>query len=604
LYDDAEAASVSSLYGWAGSSGDTDPTLTLNVVRPNVDALSTQLAKARPLPMPLTSEGSFSQQKRARLLGQAIEGQFTKSKVWPTNFSIIRDSVLYGTGFAFVYRDGEDICYDRVLPWEVDVDPRDSIYGAPRTIYLTRLVDRLVLKERFPKFAEKIERADSQFSDYFSASSATDSDAIIVVEAWHLASGPKAKDGWHSICVSNATLLKEKYEYDRAPLFPLYVMPPSLGYFGTGFGRQLMSHQYTVNTIARRVQQMAELAPSYLAVPNGSEINIDMLDNSPWPVIEHNQGFVPSVIQPAPFQPQLWDLVKQVYSMSFDTTGVSQTAAQSDLPKALREATGIALQLHNENRSERFYVASKLYEQFCIDVADHMIRLFEEIVDDGGEVTITAPGKSGYRKFLQQIDYSKVRMDRDTFSLEVFPTSMLKQEPTMRAAQVESWINSKFISPEEGRSLLEFPDIERFDDLERAKYETAERIIERMLDEDVPLEEAYTAPEPFFDLQLCMKKANQALLRAQNSGEPEERLQLLRDFILAVQDELQQAAAAQQGPPPDGGGAPPPPDMGAPAPPALPGPPPGPGPGPAPGGDSGLTASQLAAATQTGSIPQ
>lgn len=574
LYDENDLATLAAMYG---TGSDIDPSLSLNVVRPNVDMLTTQLAKARPLPMPLTSDGRFSQQRRARLLGQAIEGQFTKSRVWESNLYILRDAVLHGTGFAFLYRDGDEICFDRVLPSEIDVDPRDALYGKPRTIYLTRLVDRLVLIERFPKFAKLIERADNRFNDYYSAIAAMDSDTVVVVEAWHLPSGPKAKDGWHSICISNATLTKEKYTYTRAPIFPLYVMPPCSGYFGTGFGRQLQGYQYTTNVLARRVQQHAELAPSYLAVSNGSDVNIDSLDNSPWPILTYNQGFKPDVVQPQPFPPQLWELVKQVYGMSFDATGVSQTAAQSDLPKALKDATGIAIQLHNENRSERFYIASKLYEQFCIDIAYHMIDLFEEIVEDGGQVSITAPGKSGYRKFLQQIDYKKVRLDRETFSLEVYPTSMLKTEPTMRAAQVESWINSQFISPDEGRAMLEFPDIDRFDELERAQFETAERVIERMLDEDVPLEDAYTAPEPFWNLQLCLKKATQALEHSENVGEPEERLSLLRDFIIAVQDEIFKAMPPEQPPAPAPTEAQPP-----------------------QGG--GLTASELAAATQTGAV--
>lgn len=548
LYDDAD------FFGSLPIKQGLEPesTLALNVVRPNVDTATTQLCKARPLPMPITRDGDYSQQRRARLMGKFLEGQWIRSKVWETNFQIVRDAFLYGTGFSYSYTVGDRVCYDRVFPWEVDVDPREGLYGKPKSLYLTRLVDRLYLQELYPKKAKAIENSDGFFDDFLSQSSMDTSDCVVVIEGWRLPSYEGAKDGHHVISVSDGTLLEEDYEGDAFPVIPFYIMPPSMGYYGVGMGKQLMGIQYTVNVIAQRCQEQAELAPCYLTVPNGGDIHIDELDNSAWPVIAHNPGYKPEILQAPPFNPAQFDFLKQLCNMSFDQTGVSQVAAQAELPAALKEASGIAIQLHNENRSERFNVASRLYETFCVDNAWLHFKLFGEIAKKHKNFSANTPTREKGRRVLQEVKWKEVAVDRDSFTLDVFPTTMLHAEPTMKAAQVESWINAGWISPDEGRMLLEFPDLDRVNNLSRAKHDIIDSIFERFLDPDKdPLDqETYVTPEPLFDLQLCMAKGIQAYLSAKLHGTEEDRLQLFRDFILDSQDELrlsQNATASTPG---------------------------------------------------------
>jgi hypothetical protein len=347
-------------------------------------------------------------------------------------------------------------------------------------------------------------------------------------------------------------------------------------------------------------------------VPRGGDIQVDQLDNSEWPIIEHNQGFVPSALQPEPFNPQLWDFTKTVFNMSYDLTGVSQTAAESDLPKALKEASGVALRMHNENRSERFHVASKCYERFCIDVAERLIDLWEEIVEDGGKVKIKSPVAKASQRVFETIDYKKIRMDKESYTLAMFPTTMLSREPAMRSAEVESWVNAGWISPDDARVLLDFPDLDKFNALHRAQYEVVDLALEKMLDEEVPLEEAYTPPEPYWNLRLVLQRALATYMQAQSAKADEERLQLVRDFIADTQELLQQVNT----PPTPPGAAAPPPE----APPMMPGAPPVPpgldpgmgmpvdpnaglaGPAPAPGANGGMTPTDLMAAINSGQV--
>ncbi len=539
LYDDAEFFGALPVRHGVGP----DTALAFNVVRPNVDTCTTQLCKARPLPMPLTRGGDYSQQRRARLMGKFLEGQWIRSKVWETNFQIMRDAVLYGTGFSYSYRVGDSIAYDRVFPWEVDVDPKEALHGKPMSLYLTRIVDRLYLQEMYPDLADEIETSDDRFDDYASPDYTNTSDCVIVIEGWRLPSKPGAKDGAHVIAVSNATLTKEKYVHDSFPIVAMRLMPPSIGYWGQGMGKQLQGIQYTLNVTAQRLQEQAELSPCWLLIPESANIRAETLDNSAWPAMYFSGSQKPEVLQAPPFAQGLFQFARDVYNMSFDQTGVSQVAAQAELPKALREASGVALQLHNENRSERFNVASRLYESFCVENAWLHFRLFEEIAKKFPKFAASTPSREKGMRVLSQVKWKEVAIDRDSFILDVFPTTMLHSDPAMKAAQVESWINAGWISSDEGRMLLEFPDLDRVNSLDRAKYDILESIFERFLDPDMDPEDpkTYIGPEPMFDLKLCIQQGLLHYLRAKLDGTEPERLQLFLDFLLDAQDMMNQA---------------------------------------------------------------
>ncbi len=59
---------------------------------------------------------------------------------------------------------------------------------------------------------------------------------IKVIESWHLKSGPKAKDGKHTICISSATLFEEQYDKDYFPFVFFRWGDRPVGFFGQGFG--------------------------------------------------------------------------------------------------------------------------------------------------------------------------------------------------------------------------------------------------------------------------------------------------------------------------------------------------------------------------------
>jgi hypothetical protein len=542
LYDDPSNGYSFDPTGFTSNS-ELSVDLTLNVIRPTVDMFTTQITKARPLPQALTNSGKFVQQRRAKKLSKFIEGLFSELRVWETNTKIVQHAANYGTGFGYAYRVGDQIHYEHVFGNEVDVDPRDAIYGSPRTIYITRHVDRQVVLEQFPDKEEQIKNAIDLTEDYLLSTALSTADQITIIEAWHLPSGPDADDGKHMIVTSNEVLFEEEYNYQRLPIFPLHVAPPSVGYFGTGFAKLLQGVQYTMNIMTSRCQRQAMMAPAIVLNPNGSGVDPEDIDNDDGlPILGYNPGLQPTMWQPAPFNGEYWSFVQSLYQFAFDQVGISQAMAEAELPKGIRDVTGAALREMSESRSERFFVASRSYEQFNVDLAWRFIDLAEEILAEGGTVKTVATSKRGGTKLLEALDFKKIRMERDAFTLEIYAGSALKEEPVSRMAIIESGVNSGLIPPERAPSLMSFPDTAAYVERNQAKFDYIDYLLEKILDPDVKLEDAVKViPTSVYPLEYSLLAGLEFYYLSGLHEEDEERRQLLLDWVTQTQELLKRA---------------------------------------------------------------
>ena len=170
-------------------------------------------------------------------------------------------------------------------------------------------------------------------------------------------------------------------------------------------------------------------------------------------------------------------------------------------------------------------------------------------------------------RYLSEIEFSDIRLDRAEFVLDVFPTSLLSKKPAARIQELESFINAGWITREDAMMLLEMPDLERAGNMILASTRIIEKVVDKMLDaEDPYADDVYTYPEPAFNLRLCISKGIQMYLDAKLDGAPEENLQLVMQFVTDAKDQLassqgatEEAAPAELAMPPEQSMAPPPP---------------------------------------------
>ena len=81
------------------------------------------------------------------------------------------------------------------------------------------------------------------------------------------------------------------------------------------------------------------------------------------------------------------------------------------------------------------------------------------------------------------------------------------------------------ISIQEGRRLLDYPDLAQNEKLANASEERILQILDEIVDEG-----KYTPPDPFMDLELGKTLSNQYYNLYVNASLEEDRAQMLRDF--------------------------------------------------------------------------
>lgn len=533
-----------SLYSQVETNTRKFPRLALNIVKSCCNSVTAKIAKSKPRPMFLTSDGDWSQKRRAKGLTKFVEGAFYEGQLYKLAPRIFLDATVFGTGIMRVCEERGRIRYERILPDELLVDDAEAVYGEPRSYYLTRFVDRAVLRELYPDQADAIDDANPAQKPYWSQD--VYADLVTVYESWHLPSGPEAKDGRHVIVIENATLLDEPFTDDSPPFVFLRWNDRLIGFWGAGLAEELTGIQLEINKTLLKISTILHLlAQPWILVEAGSKVKNSHLTNEIGAIISYT-GQPPQVVTHNAVPPELARHLEMLYARAYEITGISQLSAQSQKPAGLN--SGVALQTYSDIETERFMIAAREYEEFFLEAARQTIRLVRRVAKNGG-YSVRYPGA----RTLEQIDWADVDIDDDAYVMKCYPTNLLASSPAGRLAQVQEMLAGGLIGPEEAKALLDFPDVERFMSLATAARDDVDMLLEMMIEHG-----EYQPPEPFMDLQLAIRMTQSAYLRARTDGVPEDRLELLRRFMGDAKALLEKAAPPTTGPmppvaPPDGG---------------------------------------------------
>lgn len=563
LYDDLEY--VAAVQGIGAVGEFTPQTMCTNIVRRQVDTFVAKISKNRPVPMAMTTAGNYSQQRRAKALGTFFEGVLDQVKFWPTRMQRLRDAAIVGSGLALNYRVGKRMVHDRIFKREVRVDPIDAERGSPRSLYIGRLVDKLVLAERFPEHAEKIYEADAKCGEPTTTTYDDDTDHLaLLIEAWHLPSGPDAKDGAHVISISNATLASGTYHRDTFPLSKIDYSPPQAGYFGTGLAQQLEGLQYEVNSVGLRLQERHYLMGTYVIREEGSEITYESIDNGTLTEVVY-RGREPRFEAPPAAHPDLFNWWRELRtSMPAEYTGMSNFSTRSEKPQGIIAAK--AIRMVSDSDVENLTPIGRADEEDVIDTCWQFFDLAEEIYAETGKdpdddkkksepYMVQVETRKHGQSVLEEIDYGKVRVDKANFKLRTFPTNFLRGTPEEQMQSVNEMIGAGFLSQDEALVLLDFPDLQRVMNLRGAARHVIERVMEKILDAASPeaAQQAYIMPEPAMNLELCKALAIMTYLTEKLNGAEEWKLKLIMQFsldatrlLLGEQDEAAQQEAEAQ----------------------------------------------------------
>jgi len=518
---------------------------TYNVVQSATDTLVSRISQSKPSPTFLTDNGDYKERNLAKKLNKFIQGEFYQTKAYEKATIALRDALVEGTGCLKIYRENDKVALERVFLTELLVDMNESMYGEPRQLYQIKLIDRQMLIEMFPEKKKMLEDASKAFPEQNADSSKTVSDLVMVVEGWHLKSGPDAKDGRRSIVCSSGTLIDEDYDKDKFPFVFLHYSPRLMGFWAQGLAEQLMGTQMEINSLLYTISKAIKIVGvPRVFVEKGSKVVRAHLNNDIGSIVEYS-GTKP-LYEVAPAVPQeMYAQLQRLIDYAYQQSGVSALQATSQKPAGLN--SGAAIRSYDDISTDRFATLAARYDHLFIDLAYQIIELAKDIAEETGSYQTVYPNKNG----IKEIDLPECSLLKDPFIIQVFNQSSLPRDPAGRMEKVTEMAQSGMITMQEARRLLDYPDLDQIEMLANASEERIFRILDEIIEDGT-----YTPPDPFMDLALAEKSVVQYInLYDQAKLEPEKQ-QLLRDWFDQIQG-LKQAAMPQPPmPAPGGEGAP------------------------------------------------
>ena len=565
LYGNRDVAGMGKEVRWRESDA---ARLRYNLAMAVCDALQAKIAKLRPRPRFLTNRGDWGKRKRAEAMEQAVDGEFYRNEVDDLGPDQFLDGAVTGTGFLRVCRDGRGYpLVERAFPLEILVDPHDGFYGKPRTMRHVRAVDRWTLLKRMKERGASsavlmaIRQAPSatQRNHPFLVRNA-DGDMIVLAEAWRLPSQYESGDGMYLSAIEGATLDVDEWERNCFPFSVYRWQKRQYGFWGRGAVEEIKPMQIELNHTLEKIQYILHNVSTVRHwVQAGGRISLSAkkMTNTPGEVLQYHGPTPPTTDVVNAVPRELFEQVDRLRAMAFAQVGLSELSATSQKPAGLN--SGEAIRAYEDVGTERFILKGRDYEQAHMQLAKLIVMEKRDIArdDDEEERPLMVPVRSGRGETVKTIKWADAELEEEHYVMKVLPQSALPGSPTGRVATVEGWIAAGLISPDEGKSLLDFPDLEEHESLAQAARDSILSAIQAMIDDG-----EYVPPEPMMDLEMAIPLVSSAYNRLRWEGAPEERLELLTRFnddVIAMQQQATAPAApampAQAAPAPELGAA-------------------------------------------------
>lgn len=499
---------------------------TVNVTQSCIDTLGSRITQSRPKPIFLTDNGDSKERKLAKEMNAFIAGELYRCKAYDIGMATLRDACVLGDGLIKIVEINKKVALERTIETEVFVDSNDAYYGNPRGLIHIKLCNRDVVEALFPKEEKEVAKAEKAYVDNSAGSSETVVDQIILVEGWHLPSGPEAGDGRHTIACSSGVLLDEPWEKETFPFVKLGYSPNLVGWFSQGLAEMLSGTQIEINKLLNTMSQAINLiGVPRIFIDEMSKVLETAFNNNVGTIIKY-RGTKPDYEVAQCVPQEMYAHLERLINYAYQISGVSSLSAAAQKPAGLD--SGEAIRSYDDLQTDRFAALSRRYEQMYIDLAYQIIDLAKDIAERDGSYTTVYPNKDGSR----EVDLPKAVKLKDTYVIQCFDQSSLPKDPAGRQAKLSEMLASNEITLSEFRRLSNFPDLEQSDKLANALQERLLYILDNIIEEG-----EYTTPDPFLldPEDLATKLTVQYINMYANAKPQEDRMQLLRDFFTQVQ---------------------------------------------------------------------
>ena len=524
-----------SLYSFVGSNlskMDQISTLapnrpTYNLIASVTDTLVSRLSQSQPTPVFLTDNGDYKERNLAKKLNAFILGEFFRTKAYQIGEHILTDALVQGTGCVKILEtmDGK-VGLERILLTELFVDIQEAAFGDPRRMYQVKLMDRTMLESMFPKHKQKAAEAEKATIDSSSTTAQSVADLVMVVEGWALPSGEDTDDGYHSIVCSEGELFSEKWTKQTFPFVFLHHKKRQLGFWAQGVAESLLGTQLELNSLLDTISKSIKLfGVPRVFMEEGSKVNKAAFQNKIGMIIPY-RGTPPIFSVSQSNAQEMYEERARLIQFGFEQEGLSMLAATSQKPAGLN--SGEAQRVYQDINSDRFASLERRYTNFYVDLAYQIIDKAIDIAKREGTYKTVFTDR---RKGSKEIELPDIKLLKDPFVIQAYVQSSLPKEPAGRLQKVTEMIQSNMITIQEGRRLLDFPDLGQIETLANSSEERIFYILDEIIENGV-----YEPPDQFMNLQKAAEIVTQYINLYATCKLEEDKMQMLRDFFTGIQD--------------------------------------------------------------------
>lgn len=535
---------LSGLYLDDSKAPSTTSVTRLNITKSLVETITAKIGKLRPRPLILTDGGTFANKIKAKKLQRFVDAVYQQTDAYQLMPQVFRSAMLCGTGVLAIggnaYRN--IFTLENCLPIEFLVDAAESSRGEKFTRSLIRTYprDKDELMEDFPDFEEEIERAPVYGPEStlpintITHASTRDIRTASVTEAWRKARYDAKGNlipGRHVLACNGSTLLDEEWCDTSFPFVFFHWSAPERGFWGASAVAEIRGLEYEANVNLQRGQEaMRRGGMSFVLAHVDSELKETKLTNEPGTVIRWAGQVPPQVITPPAVSPQILEQPDRLLRMAANQLGTNELQISASKPAGVE--SGRAMEQLSEEHTVRFDTVSKAFEHamskaLAVGFVSQAKRMDTELKTAGqGGLRL----RSTYKKEFIDLKWGEVELGENEMFIDVWPVSVLPHTPAGRTAEVERWQNNTWLSPDEAKELLEFPDIESFSSVSKASRDLVEWQIASMLDDGKTV-----YPDERQDLEYARRFGTLSKLRAIRENFPDSHIALLEDFLATVE---------------------------------------------------------------------
>ncbi len=511
-------------------------------------------AEENPQPALMVTDGDWELKRKVTLNARLLEAEYDQRQGnYADLYAMAHQGLRVATAAtgsvaAKVYPWPEE---DRVVvelhdTLDMFLDDTELTYNNPRTTGEVSWWPPQRLIQSYPHAADKIRTALEPRKDrgglVFTGGS-TLTELVPVWEAWAIRVGED--DGRHIAFLRDGTkLVDELWDETEPPFAFLHTSPALAGFWSTPMMELVYEEILKVNEIlstcdfahthtSKQIHYVAESAVEDIGeIEAVATVKVVRLKNP---------NAVPQVHNPAPFDRIDLELLHE------HETGIARTLGIDEMHSAARAEPGLPSAVAQREAASRFddraAAGHRAYIQWvAVDIARHVLKAQRKLYQSNRAFKREWTGEL-FSKEIKAKDI--LDLDVEALRVRVKPVSEKKNTPEERVQYAQELAEQGAIPFEAYMAVLEHYDTPG----ETRVIKTQRRWVAWQIDcwlmagEDEPVE--YKSPRPWMRKSDALVQVVDALMEAELSDVPQERLQYFLDFV----GELTQMMAAEVAPP-------------------------------------------------------